>query len=61
MDGNFQLKRYMGVVNKPNGQKLPDLYDEEAEGRLWGSHEEVEAQSGHIIQKDISKNKLLKL
>ncbi|RCI04975.1 hypothetical protein CU098_013013 [Rhizopus stolonifer] len=44
MDGNFQLKRYMGVVNKPNGQKLPDLYDEEAEGRLWGSHEECDLE-----------------
>ncbi|CAO3699125.1 unnamed protein product [Rhizopus stolonifer] len=52
MDGNFQLKRYKGVANKPNGQKLPGFYDEEAEGKLWGSHEEVEAQSSHTIQKD---------
>ncbi|CAO3680593.1 unnamed protein product [Rhizopus stolonifer] len=52
MDGNFQLKRYKGVANKPNGQKLLGLYDEEAEGKLWGSHEEVEAQSSHAIQKD---------
>lgn len=60
MDGNFQLKRYTGVANKPNGQKLPGLYDEEAEGRLWGSHQEVEAQSGHTVQKEVSENKLLK-
>ncbi|CAO3670976.1 unnamed protein product [Rhizopus stolonifer] len=44
IDGNFQLKRYKGVANKPNDQKLPGLYDEEAEEKLWGSHEEVEAQ-----------------
>ncbi|CAO3681649.1 unnamed protein product [Rhizopus stolonifer] len=37
MDGNFQSKRYKGVFNKPNGQKMPGLYDEEAEGRLWSS------------------------
>ncbi|CAO3682659.1 unnamed protein product [Rhizopus stolonifer] len=60
MDGNFQLKRYKGVANKPNGQKLPGLYDKEAEGKLWGSHEEVEAQSGHTIQKEPKRSVIWK-